>query len=80
MSRDERRDRICGSATAPPCVRSVLLGFEHQLILVSEASSHSARLAEICQALFGAALDRRYIVRGKGLYLEQDVTNRKEIN
>jgi uncharacterized membrane protein YoaK (UPF0700 family) len=38
----------------------------------------SARLAEICQALFGAAVDCRYMVRGKDR--GQDVTNRKEIN
>jgi hypothetical protein len=47
--------------------------------IVSESSSHSARLTEICQALFGAAVDCRYMVRGKELYLGQDVPNLKEL-
>jgi hypothetical protein len=47
--------------------------------IVSESSSHSARLAEICQALFGATVDCRYMVRGKERYLGQDVPNLKEL-
>ena len=47
--------------------------------IVSELSPHSVRLAEICQALFGAAVDCRYMVRGKELYLGQDVPNLKEL-
>jgi hypothetical protein len=47
--------------------------------IVSESSSHSAPLAEICQALFGAAVDCRYMVRGKERYLGQDVPNLKEL-
>jgi uncharacterized membrane protein YoaK (UPF0700 family) len=42
--------------------------------------SHSARVAEICQSLFGAAVYCRYIVCGKDLYLGQDVPNLKVIN
>jgi len=48
--------------------------------IVSESSSHSARLVKICQALFGAAVNCRYMVRGKKLYLGQDVPNLKVIN
>jgi hypothetical protein len=46
----------------------------------SIVSESSARLAEICQALFGAAVDCRYMVRGKERYLRQDVPNLKELS
>jgi hypothetical protein len=40
-------------------------GLKHGLAIVSESSPHSARLVEIYDALFGAAVDCRDIVRGK---------------
>jgi uncharacterized membrane protein YoaK (UPF0700 family) len=47
--------------------------------IVSESSSHSARLVEIFQTLFGATVDCHYMTR-KGTLPRQDVPNLKGIN
>jgi hypothetical protein len=66
--------RASHSRTPTLSVPSVPLGvWNTGSSIVSESSSNSARLAEICQILFGAAVDCRYMQRGKELYLGQDV-------
>ena len=57
-----------------------LIELARELLAPANQGSHSARLVEICQSLFGATVHGRYMVSGRELYLGEDVPNLKVIN